>query len=74
MSEVPVPAPKKQSAIEIIEQEIITFIKQREQAVANVHAVEGALQGAQHLIAKLKAEEAKAETETKKGLALVEKI
>jgi hypothetical protein len=56
----PAPAPKL-TAIQIIEQEIGNFIKQREQAVANVHAVEGAIQAAQHLLSKLKAEAVKAE-------------
>jgi nucleoside diphosphate kinase len=54
------------TAIQILEQELVNFMKQREQAVANVHAVEGAIQAAQHLIGKLKAEAAAAETEAKK--------
>ena len=53
-------APKPLTAIQTIEQELIGFIKQREQAVANVHAVEGAIQAAQHLLARLKAAEAEA--------------
>jgi len=53
------PAPKLTS-IQIIEQEIQGFIKQREQAIANVHAVEGAIQAGTHLLGKLKAEAAKA--------------
>ena len=57
----PVTAPKL-TAIQIIEQEIVTFFRQKEQAVANVYAVEGAIQAGQHLLAKLKAEAAKAET------------
>jgi hypothetical protein len=66
------PAPVQQqapklTAIQLIEQELGNFIKQREQAVANVHAVEGAIQAAQHLLAKLKQEAAKAE-------AVVEKV
>lgn len=51
----------KLNAIQIIEQEVAGFIKQREQAIANVHAVEGAIQAAQHLLGRLKAEAAKAE-------------
>jgi len=47
------------SAIQTIEQELGTFFKQREQAIANVHAVDGAIQAAQHLLIKLRAEEAK---------------
>ena len=58
MSETPAP---KLSAIQLIEQEIVNFSRQREQAVANVHAIEGAIQAAQHLVGKLKAEAAKAE-------------
>ena len=68
----PVSAPKL-NAIQIIEQEVGNFIKQREQAVANVHAVEGAIQAAQHLVAKLKAEAAKAEGEVEKVIELVKK-
>ena len=64
----PVPAapaaPK--SAIQLIEEQIVGFIKQREQAIANVHAVEGALQGAQHLLTLLKNEAVKAESEATK--------
>lgn len=59
------PQAGRMTAIQIIEQEIVGFIKQREQAVANVHAVEGAIQAAQFLLAKLKAEAAKAEAEVK---------
>ena len=66
------PAPKKLNAIQIIEQEIVNFIKQREQAIANVHAVDGAIQAAQHLLARLKAEAAKAEAEAKKLLGEAE--
>jgi hypothetical protein len=76
---------QKLNAIQLIEQEVGNFIKQREQAVANVHAVEGAIQAAQHLLAKLKAAAAAAEAEAKKlvgeaeaevskGIALVEKL
>jgi hypothetical protein len=73
----PNPAPKL-TAIQLIEQEVEGFVKQRLQALANVTAIEGAIQGAQYLLAKLKAEEAKAvnfvETEVEKGIALVEKL
>jgi hypothetical protein len=86
---VQVPAPKLTS-IQLIEQELQNFFKQAEQAaknaeqaVANVHAVQGAVQGAQHLLAKLKAAEAatvaeakklvgEAETEINKGIHVVE--
>ena len=62
----------KLTSIQIIEQEIGNFIKQREQAVANVHAVEGAIQAAQHLLGRLKQEAAKAEAEAKKLLGEAE--
>lgn len=64
---------KPLNAIQIIEQEIANFSRQREQhmmsvqqAQANVHAAEGAIQGAQHLLVRLRAEAAKAEAEAKK--------
>ena len=53
-------------AIQVIETELGTFFKQREQAIANVHAVDGAIQAAQHLLAKLRAEEAKVAAEVTK--------
>lgn len=56
------PAPKL-NAIQIIEQEIQNFERQRQQHVANVHAAEGAIQASQHLLNRLKAEAAKAEAE-----------
>ena len=62
----------KPNAIQIIEQELVKFFQQREQAVANVHAIDGAIQGAQKLLGILKAEAAKAEVEAKKLLAAAE--
>ncbi len=69
---VQVSAPKLTS-IQLIEEEIKSFYKQAEQAaknaeqaVANVHAIQGAIQGAQHLLAKLKAAEQAAVTDAKK--------
>jgi hypothetical protein len=66
------PAPKL-NAIQLIEQELGNFYKQAEaaakaaeQAVANSHAVSGAIQATQHLLAKLKAEAVKAEAEAAK--------
>jgi hypothetical protein len=71
--ETPVAAPKKAlTAIQLIEQEIGNFIKQKEQAIANVNAVDGAIQAGYHLLGKLKAEVAKAEAEAKKLLAEAE--
>ena len=65
------PAPKL-NAIQLIEQELGNFIKQREQAIANVHAVEGAIQAAQRMLAVLKSEVLKAEAEAKKLVGEVE--
>lgn len=56
---VEVPA-KPLTAIQRIEAELANWMKQHEQAIANVHALEGAIQGGQHLLTVLKAEEAKA--------------
>ena len=69
---VTAPAPKL-NAIQVIEQEIGNFFRQKEQAVANVHAVEGAIQAAQHLLARLKQEAAKAEAEVEKVVEFVKK-
>lgn len=66
------PAPVKLTAIQLIEQEIESFLRQREQAIANVHAVDGAIQAARHLVAKLQAEAVKAEAEAKKLLTEAE--
>jgi hypothetical protein len=51
----------KLNALQMIEQELANFFRQREQAIANVHAVDGAIQATQHLVAKLKAEVEKGE-------------
>ena len=68
----------KLNAIQVIERELANFFKQREQAIANVHAVDGAIQASQHLLQTLKAEAAKAEAEVKSvvesGIHLVEKV
>ena len=58
------PAPKL-NAIQVVEREIENFAKQREQAIANVHAVDGAIQAAQHLRQLLVAEANKAENAVK---------
>lgn len=75
---VAAPAPKL-NAIQLIENEIAGFIKQhatalqqQAQAQANVHAIEGAIQAAQMLVGKLKAEAAKAETEVANAAKAVE--
>ena len=64
---------KPLNALQRVELEISNFIKQREtqakaveMALANLHAVEGAIQGAQHILGILKVEAAKAEDEAKK--------
>jgi hypothetical protein len=70
------------NAIQRIELEIQNFVRQREQLVAqlqqltaNVHATEGAIQGAQHLLGIFKAEAAKAEAEVAKAaLAAVDTL
>lgn len=48
------------SPIEIITAELSNFQKQREQVVANVQSIEGAIQASQFLLGKLKAEAQKA--------------
>ncbi len=63
---------KPLTAIELIEQEIGNFFRQREQAISNVHAVDGAIQAAQMLVAKLKAEAVKAEAFVKAEAAKAE--
>jgi hypothetical protein len=69
------PEPPK-TAIQIIEQDLINFYKQKEQAIANVHAIDGAIQSTQMLLGKLKAEvlkgEAWAKAEAEKVIAAVE--
>jgi hypothetical protein len=66
VSAKPAEAPAKLSAIQQVEQEILSFFQQREQAIARLHAVEGAIQAGQHILAKLKAGEATAIAEAKK--------
>lgn len=70
------PAPaapeKPKNAIQVLESEIVNFMRQREQAVANVHAIDGAIQAAQHILARLRAEAAKAEALFKKAAVDVE--
>ena len=62
---LPVATPKL-NAIQVLEQKIVEYGKQHIQAIANVHAVEGAIQGAQDILRALKAEEAKAAVEVEK--------
>jgi len=60
------------TAIQVIEKEIQGFFKQREQAVANVNAIEGAIQASQHLLVRLRQEELKAVNLTKSAVTPVE--
>jgi len=64
----------KLTAIQVIEQELGQFFQKREEAVAHLHAVEGAIQGAQYLLAKLKAAEAAAVAAVEEGVKGVEKV
>ena len=57
---------KPRTAIQIIEQEIVGYFKQREEAIARVHAIDGAIQSAQHILMALKAEAAKGIDDLKK--------
>jgi hypothetical protein len=61
------------NSIQIIEQEIGNYLKQKEQALkqyeqalANVHMIDGAIQSGQALLQKLRAAEAKAVSEVEK--------
>ena len=58
------PAPK--TAIQTIEAELSNWFKEKEQMLENLKAVSGAIQGAQRLLALLRAEEQKAVAEAKK--------
>ena len=49
-----------------LEEELEGYLKQREQAIANVHALDGAVQVVRHLIERVKAEAEKLEAELKK--------
>jgi hypothetical protein len=51
---------KPLSAIQIVEQEIVNFARQEEATISQLHAVKGAIQAANFLLNKLKAEEQKA--------------
>ena len=63
---------KPLTAIQVIEQEIVGYFKQKEQMIANVHAIDGAIQSGQALLAKLKAEIAKGEAWAKAEAEKVE--
>ena len=57
---------KPRTAIQVIEQELTGYFKQREEAIARVHAIDGAIQSAQHILMALKAEAAKGIDDLKK--------
>jgi hypothetical protein len=64
MNEAPAPkaaAPAApQTAIQILEQELLSYQTQLDQVIANTHAVRGAIQSTQNLLMRLRAEEQKA--------------
>ena len=70
----PVAAAPKLNAIQLIEQEIGGFLKQREQAIANVHALEGAIQASQQMLATLKSIEAEAKKLATEAVTKVETV
>jgi hypothetical protein len=51
---------KPLSAIQVVEQEIVNFARQEENAVSQLHAIKGAIQAANFLLNRLKSEEQKA--------------
>lgn len=59
-----VPAPK--TAVQTIESELSNWLKEKEQMLESLKAVNGAIQGAQRLLALLRAEEQKALAAVKK--------
>lgn len=63
---------QKLNAIQIVEREVIGFFKQKEQAIANLHAIDGAIQAGNLLLQKLKDEAAKGEAAAKAVIAEVE--
>lgn len=65
------PAPKL-TAIQLAEKELQSFFQQREQLVANIHAVDGAIQAGQRILTVLREAEAKAAEEAKKLVAATE--
>ena len=72
-------APAKQpNAIQMLEAELVSFVRQKEQTISNLHVIDGAIQATQLLITKFKAEVAKVEAEAQKlaneGIAEVETL
>lgn len=65
---------KPLTAIQLIEQEIGNFFRQKEQAIAQVHAIDGAIQAANVLVAKLKAAEAEAKKLADEAAAEAKKL
>ena len=68
----PVVAKKPLNAIQVIEQQIVTYFQQKEQAIANVHALDGAIQASQQMLAKLKTIEAEAKKLATEAVTAVE--
>jgi hypothetical protein len=52
-------------AIQIIEQELVSFRREQEAIAQNAQVIMGAIRGAEHLLAKLKTEAAKAAASVK---------
>ena len=67
-----VPPAAPLTAIQIVERQIQGFIQQHEKAIANVHAIEGAIQATQHLLGQLKQEEVKAFAAAKRVIGATE--
>jgi hypothetical protein len=57
---------KSKNAIQLVEGQIVEFFEQKKQLIANIQAVDGAIQGAQRILMMLKAEAAKAVAEAEK--------
>lgn len=57
---------KPLTAIQMIERELAGYIQQKEQMIANLHALDGAIQSSQHLLLKLREAEQAAIAEGKK--------
>ena len=70
----PVAAAPKLNAIQVIEQQIKVFFQQKEQAIANVHALEGAIQASQQMLATLKSIEAEAKKLATEAVTKVETV
>ena len=70
----PAAAKKPLNALQICEQQIKVFFQQKEQAIANVHALEGAIQASQQMLATLKSIEAEAKKLATEAVTKVETV